>query len=481
MNALGTAGKALTPLFFILVTRLYGPELAGFYYAGWVVMEVALSLTLSGFYAGIMMFATRSLDDGRTDENVYQVFANGLVATLGVSLVLLVGVQVGALTILPRIFPRPGYVEALRVLVLSLPFTAVPALVASASKARLTMRWDALLEGLLRPLLLATVVASATLLRLGPRGLIWGHVIAEILRAGVALVVFGHLFSYRRLAAAVTRLRLFRPLFTFALPQNLNMAFSAVMTNVDVMMLAAFDVRPSYVLYYGMGAQIASNVRQARLVFSRAFEPLIARLHGRGDWEGLRTAFSQVSRWSTIYGLPLALAIIVLRHDLIRLFHGSFTGDTTFMVILIVSPMLACSFGTAGSIIVMTGHTGYNLANSMAAASLNGVLNYLLIPRMGINGAALATLLSTTTLTLVQLVEADRLARARIRIRSLALPYLAMLVPAGVAVAGLLYGVDQTLPGRLVIVLLCLGIFAATLRGWRFVARRAAPRTTSSN
>lgn len=464
MNALGMIGKGLTPVFFILATRLYGPSSAGVYYAAWVALEVGIALTLSGFNAGVVMLTSRHLARGESQEGLYQVLANGLVATLGISAILVALVQIGTATVLPHHLPRPGYAHALGVLSLSLPFTVIPGIVASASKGHLTMKWDVLLGAFAPPMLLGLFVVGAALLGAGPEGLLWGHVLAEATRAGIALVVFGRIFSFRRLGQALLRFRLHRPLYAFALPQSLNMTFNTFMTNVDVMMLAALGARPALVMFYGMGAQIASNVRQARLVFSRAFEPVIARLHARGDRAGLSDALSRVSRWATLVGLPLALACALLRHDLIRLFHGSFTGDTTFMLILILSPMLASSFGVAGNVVVMTGHSGYNLLNSVLAAVMNATLNFLLIPPMGLNGAALATLLSTSAVTAIQLVEADRLVGARIRLRSLATPYAAMVIPTALAVSAHGLSLDQSLAGRLIITALALASFALGLK-----------------
>jgi O-antigen/teichoic acid export membrane protein len=463
INGLGMLGKALMPVFYILAIRLYGPAVTGLYYGAFVVTEVAVSLSISGFNSGVIMFASRALETDEGADTLYRVIANGLVVGLGISVLFIALTWLGADTILPRIWPRPGYVAALKILALSLPFTVIPVLVASASKALLTMSWDALITGLLPPVSLSLFVGGFYLVDASLDGLLWAHFFAQVAVTVVSLVIFGRLFSFGRLLSALRHFRPFGALFAFAIPQNLNMTFNNLVTNVDVMMLAAFNLRPELVMFYGMGSQIARNVKQARISFSGAFEPVVARFHARGDHDGLSRSFSLVSRWATLVGLPLALVCAIFSQDLILLFHGSFTGDRTFILILLLPQVLSCSVGVAGNIVVMTGHSLWNLFNSVVGAGLNLLLAWLLIPRLGLNGAALSLALTVVVMAGLQLAEAKLLVGARLDVRRLVTPYLAILLPIALTVGSHLVGLDRHLVGRLATGVVALGTFAGVL------------------
>ncbi|MDY0002877.1 MAG: polysaccharide biosynthesis C-terminal domain-containing protein [Polyangia bacterium] len=462
VNAIGVAGKALVPVFFILATRLYGPAIAGLYYAAWVVMDIAVSLTVSGLNSGVTMFASRLVQDEAEQDRLYQVLANGLLAGLAVSGVCILLAHLGGAELLEGA-SRPGYGRAIRILSLSLPFMVIPVLVVAATKAHLTMAWDALLHGFLPPILLSAFALVFHFMGLELDGLLYAHVLAHAVVTLVSLVVFGRLFSYARLFAAVKGFRFFGGLFTFAVPQNLNMTFSTFITNVDVLMLTYFGFKPELILYYGMGAQIARNVRQVKLSVSGAYSPLIARHHARGDISAMNRAFSMVSRWATMVGLPVALLCAIFRQDLIGLFHGSFTVDPLFMLILLLPPILSCTFGIAGNIVVMTGHSMWNLVNSLFVAGLNTLLNYLMIPYWGLMGAAAATLAASAALTAAQLVEADRLVGARLDLGRVWKPYAAALLPLALTILGSRLELDGTLAGRLAMGLGALGLFAAMI------------------
>ena len=96
----------------------------------------------------------------------------------------------------------------------------------------------------------------------------------------------------------------------------------------------------------------------------------------------------------------------MFRQDLLRIFHSSYTSDATFMLLLLVPALLNCSIGLAGNLIAMTGHSLWNLANSMAIAGVGLIFNALLIPRYGVLGAAGASALAGTLIYFLVLLEA---------------------------------------------------------------------------
>ncbi len=467
VNVLGTAGKAMIPAFYVLVARLFGPATLGVYYLAATMIEVANALSVSGFSDGVLMFASRSVGtagEPGAEDRLYRAIANGFLFTVGISAVLVLLAYVGGPELLLRRYPQPGLLDAVQVMAWSLPLIGIPTIVIAATKALLVMRWDAILLGFVRPVLLIALALVAWLADAGLEGLVWGFVATQGLVAVISLFVFGRYFSWTRLLRELFRFRLQKELAWFALPQNLNMTFNQLIGNLDLMMLGAFGFAPEALGFYGMASQIARQVRQAKLAFSTAYAPVIARYHGQGNRAALCESFTTVARWTTIIGLPVALAAGVVREDLLRVFHPSFTGDSTFMLLLLVAPVLSCSFGLAGNIVVMTGHSLWNLMNSVAVAGLNLLLLWLLVPRFGMLGAALASLTAGAAITVAQLVEAAKLVDARLVWRDVYKPFAA---GAGALAAVLLlglFGLDASLPGRIAMAVAAVAVFAGLLR-----------------
>jgi O-antigen/teichoic acid export membrane protein len=464
VNILGTIGKTLTPVFFILVTRLYGPHDMGVFYLSFVLLDgLIASLTVSGFNDGVLIYAAPWADKPEREEEFYRVLANGLVVTLLISGALLAFVHLGGLPLILALYKQPEIADSVRFMSWAMPFVCIPIIVVAATKSLLIMKWDALVYGFFKPALLIAATVGFRLSDAGLPGLWRGYVLTHVVLTAIALYIFQRHFSFRKLLHQVRRFRYLPALVRFAIPQNLNMTFNSFINNLDVMMLSYFGVSPERIAFYGMGAQIVINLRQVRLVFSGAYAPVISRLWAERNRDEMNRSFSMVFRWTTTFAFPVALLILVFRQDLLRIFHGSFTGDTTFMILLLIPALLNCSIGLAGNLMAMTGHSLWNLANSLAIAGTSVLLNALLIPRYGIMGAAGSSALAGALIYFLVLLEARLVLGTSLIWRRIYKPLLAAapaLVITGVFAS---QGLATSLGLRAVLALLNTLSFAAAL------------------
>lgn len=461
VNILGSCGKVLIPVYFILITRLFGPAAMGVYYMAFVVIDIALTLTVSGFNDGILMYCSRYADDRRDEEKFYRILANGFLLTLAIAALLVAGCHFWGLGLLQERYPQPGFVETLQVMSLAIPFSVLSTVVIAATKSQMNMKWDALLNGFLRPLLLILFALIAlTDANAGLRQLAQGYLATSIVLAIVAVAVYRRFFSLKKLLFAFRSFRLERGLLAFVIPQNLNRTFNTFVTNLDVLMLGYFGLKPEAIGFYGIGAQIVRNIREIKLAFAGSYAPVIVRQHRAGDSVGMGVTMTTVSRWIISIALPVAMVIGILRQDLLLLFHASFTSAASFMLFLLIPPLLSCSFGLAGNIVVMSGYSLVNLGNSVLVAASTLLFNALLIPRFGLMGAATATMLASILITLLQLVEVRYLIGVRIDWPRLKAPYLAAL-PAALLLAVL--PPTAELAHRLAEATLCVGVYAVLL------------------
>jgi O-antigen/teichoic acid export membrane protein len=286
----------------------------------------------------------------------------------------------------------------------------------------------------------------------------------------LAIWIYNRELSWTALGRAIRTFRPSREMIFFALPQNLNRTLERFITNIDVVMLGLFGYSAAAVGLYGAGSLIVREIRHVKLVFSSSFAPHIVQLYfGRHHTE-LSRAFSQTTRWITTWSIPLLIAVALLRNDLLQVVHPDFGGeDTAFMLVLLVIPYLQSSVGLAGNIVVMTGHSGLNLFNSVTAAVLNILLNLWWIPVLGPVGAALASAVAALAIATLSTSQMVFVVRARPLVREMIGPHLAgiagLVVIGAVAVfAGYM---DQHLFGRLAILATSLAVYYGTLQALR--------------
>ena len=436
INLLGLVAKLVHPLFFLVITWFFGPDTMGLYQL--VVLslaEVANSFVATGFQDAVMVYGSHHADDPGpvAEAKLYRVLGNCFAFGVGASALLVGLTYLGADLLVEHVYPeRPEIAPALRVLCWSLPAMALSQIAIGATKARMHMQYDALINGLVKPLSLLGFSLLAYFVDAGLQGLMLAQVATYLLQALLSLWALQRHFDLGRVWQATAHLQPDRMVLRFAIPQALNMTANKFLTRVDVLLLGAFGYSNAQLAFYGAGALITTNLREVKLIFAGALAPVAARHHASGDRQSFEDTLGKVSRWTTSIAVPAVLAVAVLRSDLMLVVHESYTGDTTFMLWLLVPPFLSCAYGLAGNCIVYTGHTTYTLFNSLLVAGLNTAFNWLMIPHWGLTGSAAATAIASLLVSLLQVVELQKLEKVHLRWAAVWHPHVGMLLGMGV-------------------------------------------------
>ncbi|NNE45325.1 MAG: hypothetical protein HKN37_01560 [Rhodothermales bacterium] len=470
VNALGLAGRLAGPAFLILVNRLYGVEVFGVYITAVSLVEMSIAFLTAGFRDGALLFVARHSDGqpGRDNPALYQALVNALAWSLLFAVGLIALTAMLGASVVPRFFPEFGdrLLLMLRWMVLVMPLMAFDRIVLGATQGLKIMKYEAAVNGVARPALL--VILAGALWNIWPSeiGIVMAYVFTQCSISVIAVFVFNRELSWRSAGQAIRSFRPSGEMLRFALPQNLNRTLEQFITNIDVVMLGMLGYGASTIGLYGAGALIVREIRHVKLVFSSAFAPHIVQLYHGRRMEELSRAYSVTSRWIATWAIPIVLAVVILRGDLLRVVHPDFSGeDTQFMLLLLLIPYLQCSLGLAGNIVVMTGHSGYNLFNSVTTASANVLLNLWWIPLFGPFGAAAASALAAVLTRGLELAEMRWVIRARALIKEMFAPHLAGLLglAAIVTTAQFTTYTDQFFPGRLVVALISIAVYLAAL------------------
>lgn len=473
-------GAHLALLFAI--GHAFGSAVLGRFLFGVGLFEVAAAVVVTGFTDGTMLLVSRQAArlghvraGGANDafRALADIVASALRVGGGVALALAI-----ATTLLAGPLARRStgpYAEVLSG-AMFLAWALVPSLLArlafAGTTAFLRLEWEAIV-GAAGPsigLLLALPVVHG--LHGGVRGLFVALLLAQTLTAGVAVWVLRRHLPLSDLWAAWRRRRIDRGLLRFALPQSLNMAATTYIARMDVLLLAALGLPASVVGSYGALAALVLELRQARQVVSGALGALVARQHAAGAPEALRRTLSRTAAWVASTAVPLALGFVVVRGDVLALVAPGYTGDSAFVLILLVGPLINCLGGLAGNFLVYTLHNRWNLANSIFVAVLNTALGWLLVPRLGLVGAAISGTAAMALVTVLENVELAALERVYIAPRALA-PAAITLATGGTALWAM-QGLHLSLrrESRIELALGGALVAALILHGWPGPARR---------
>ena len=137
--------------------------------------------------------------------------------------------------------------------------------------------------------------------------------------------------------------------------------------------------------------------------------PKFAEMYGEKNMEGLKKVAQQSTKmifWST---LPLVTLFFMFPKLLLGLFGEQFTIGVYAFILLSLGKLISALSGSVGNLLQMTGKQLIFMNILFVGATLNVILNYLLIPVYGINGAAVASMSSIIiwNLTMVYYVKKE--------------------------------------------------------------------------
>jgi O-antigen/teichoic acid export membrane protein len=125
---------------------------------------------------------------------------------------------------------------------------------------------------------------------------------------------------------------------------------------------------------------------------------------------------------------PVAVTVVVLRAENLGLYGAAFVGGTGTLVILAINNLIVASLGLTPYVLAMGGRSRLFLINNTCAAAVNIALGLVLVPRLGIWGAAIAVLVSTGGFQVALTIECWMIERVHPFTTSLLKPVGAALV-----------------------------------------------------
>lgn len=141
------------------------------------------------------------------------------------------------------------------------------------------------------------------------------------------------------------------------------------------------------------------------------FNPIIVELVNKKDFVKLNGLLKLVTKWLLLFNLPVLMIFFVIP-DIVLLFFGeAYQPSKAPLEVLVMGQLVWSACSIAMRLIPMSGYALLNLANGIVAGTVNIGLNYILIPKYGSIGAAMATASTLAVWSMWRLVEARYLLR----------------------------------------------------------------------
>lgn len=189
--------------------------------------------------------------------------------------------------------------------------------------------------------------------------------------------------------------------FKTSLPLFFICACELAPQNVDVLVVSSF-LTPQDVTIYFAADKTMSLIMFVHYAVGSAVASRLSALNARGDRDGLKAFVRDTVNWTFWPPPAAAVFILLLGHPLLWLFGPEFTAGFPVMVILVVGFFFRSAIAPSEDLLNMPGQQSACAVVLVTTAVLNLMLNLILVPWLGLIGAASATSMSLLLTALLQ-------------------------------------------------------------------------------
>lgn len=180
-----------------------------------------------------------------------------------------------------------------------------------------------------------------------------------------------------------------------------------VLNQIDIILLGHLAETAASGLY-SAAWRLASLVPFALISLSFISAPMIATAYRRGDFDELSRIARINARLAFLFSLAMATVLATIGRFALRAFGPGFEEAFPALLILLAGGLISAFTGSVGYLMTMTGRQKPALLSVCAALVANLILNFALIPRLGIVGSAIAATSSVLVYNLLMWIHVRR-------------------------------------------------------------------------
>ncbi len=197
-------------------------------------------------------------------------------------------------------------------------------------------------------------------------------------------------------------------LLSISFPMLMANSLTLIMAWTDIIMLGIF--RSEFeVGIYSVASKLSLLTSFTLTAINSIAAPKFAEFWGKGDIKGLAKMAQQATKLILISSLPILLMFLLFPKSILSIFGQEFTQASGALIILTLGQFINAAAGSVGNILLMTGRQKVFQNFLLIGIVLNIVFNLLLIPALGIIGAATATAVSLAFWNIAALIYIRRI------------------------------------------------------------------------
>ncbi len=306
----------------------------------------------------------------------------------------------------------------LRTFALFIPLGAITTVVLAGTRGMGTMVPFVWIQNILLPVMRPVLVAGALALGLGTLAVALGWASPLAVAFVVGIMLLWKLVLRARAAEpgsrrSPDRRAISSEFWRFAGPRALAAVFGITITWLDVLLVGGFLHSTRQAGIYAAASRLSVLGASALSAVGMAIAPQVSQLATLGKIRDAESVFQVGTWWLMALTWPAYITLAVFAPFLLRIYGHGFAAGSAALAILCVAQLFNLGTGNVTIVLLMAGKSSWNMINAAAALAVNIGINIVLIPRLGITGAAIAWAASIVVNNLAAVLEVNYLMKIR--------------------------------------------------------------------
>lgn len=398
--------KVLGYIYRVIVART-GTEPYGLLSMGLALFGILVTFSLLGLDTGVLRYV--SYYKSKNDPSKIK---STLISTLRISMPLSVFFAILSFVLsgwlANNFFHNPQLETIFKIISVSVPFDVLGIILFQFNKAFHIVKYEVFIKYIGENVV--KIIALIALLFLGVELL--GPTIAYtigIIFSGILAFMTTSKKVFPFMSKEIEYIPVYKKILSFSWPLILTHFLIMISSWVDTIMIGYFR-NASEVGVYNAAIPTAQVLYVIPYAISFLTIPVLTGLFAKKDWKSFNKIYSTTTKWIFTFELFVFTAFAFLSsHIMTTLFGLDYSAASTPFLILSIGYFLNYIAIISSNILVVFKKTKWIFIDLVFGTLLNVILNYILIPLYGINGAAIATSLSFGLLGVAYMIQASRL------------------------------------------------------------------------
>jgi len=362
----------------------------------------SIAITIIGIFTTI---STLGLGDGSTryiayfrgkneNQNVQDTIISSIIIGL-ITSILFMGISYSSSEIIAtKIFNSQEISLILKVTSITIPFIVLTNIIVAIFRGFEIAKINVYINNILKNVVYLFLLITVIFIKLSFVEMVYAYVMSIIITGIITVVYLVKKLPFEVKWREIRVNHITRELLLNSIPLLAVGILLSIMSWTDTLMLGYFKT-PDIVGAYNAAYPIAHLLSIVVSSIGFLYVPIISQLYSKNQIKELNIISGTSTKWCFMLTLPIFFVIFIFPDFILNLFFGSrYIGVGGTLQILAFGCLLDSYFGFNYYTLLSVGKSSLIMYCSLFSASLNIILNFILIPQYGIIGASVASVMS---------------------------------------------------------------------------------------